>query len=83
MGMGFTDVYVDPANPNSIAFDANATRLNRANEMSLQRGAIGNTAKAEQKKKQQQGAQQTAQGVKSLLADLTAMEKGSKTLLGM
>lgn len=82
MGVGFTDIYVDPANPNNMAFNENATRLNRANEMSMQRGASVNTAKAEQKKKQQ-GVQQTAQGVKSLLADLTAMEKGSKTLLGM
>ncbi len=82
MGVGFTDIYVDPANPNSMAFNENATRLNRLTEMSTQRGAVGNVAKAEQKKKQQQGSQ-TAQGVKSLLADLTTLEKGGKTLLGM
>ena len=82
MGVGFTDFYVDPANPNSIAIGENATRLNRLTEMSTQRGAVGNVAKAEQKKKQEQKSQ-TAQGVKSLLADLTTLEKGGKTLLGM
>lgn len=82
MGVGFTDLYVDPANPNSMAFNENATRLNRLTEMSTQRGAVGNVAKAEQKKKQEQKSQ-TAQGVKSLLADLTTLEKGGKTLLGM
>ena len=82
MGVGFTDLYVDPANPDSMAFNENATRLNRLTEMSTQRGAVGNVAKAEQKKKQEQKSQ-TAQGVKSLLADLTTLEKGGKTLLGM
>lgn len=82
MGVGFTDLYIDPANPNSMAFNENATRLNRLTEMSTQRGAVGNVAKAEQKKKQEQKSQ-TAQGVKSLLADLTTLEKGGKTLLGM
>lgn len=82
MGVGFTDLYVDPANPNSMAFNENATRLNRLTEMSTQRGAVGNVAKAEQKKKQEQKSQ-TAQGVKTLLADLTTLEKGGKTLLGM
>lgn len=82
MGVGFTDIYVDPANPNSMAFNENATRLNRLTEMSTQRGAVGNVAKAEQKKKQEQKSQ-TAQGIKSLLADLTTLEKGGKTLLGM
>ena len=82
MGVGFSDFYVDPANPNSIDVNEDATRLNRANQMSTQRGAVGNVAKAEQKKKQQQGSQ-TAQGIKSLLADLTTLEKGGKTLLGM
>jgi hypothetical protein len=82
MGVGITDIYVDPANPNSIAVNENATRLNRLNEMAMQRGAVGNVAKAEQKKKQEQKTQ-TAQGVKTLLADLTTLEKGTKTLLGM
>lgn len=82
MGVGITDIYVDPANPNSIAFGEGATRLNRLNEMAMQRGAVGNVAKAEQKKKQEQKTQ-TAQGVKTLLADLTTLEKGTKTLLGM
>lgn len=82
MGVDLGAMYVDPGNPNSIAFGEGATRLNKLNEMSLQRGAVGNVAKAEQKKKQQQIGQ-TAQGVKSLLADLTTLEKGSKTLLGM
>lgn len=82
MGVGFTDLYIDPANPNSMAFNENATRLNRLTEMSTQRGAVGNVAKAEQKKKQEQKSQ-TAQGVKTLLADLTTLEKGGKTLLGM
>ena len=79
---GFIDVYVDPANPDNMAFNENATRLNRLTEMSTQRGAVGNVAKAEQKKKQEQKSQ-TAQGIKSLLADLTTLEKGGKTLLGM
>ena len=76
------EFYTDPANPNSIAIGEDATRLNRANQMSMQRGAVGNIAKAEQKKKQEQKSQ-TAQGIKSLLADLTTLEKGGKTLLGM
>lgn len=83
MGMGdIGPFYSDVANPNSIAFGEGATRLNRANEMSMQRGAVGNVAKAQEKKKQEQKTQ-TAQGVKSLLADLTTLEKGTKTLLGM
>ena len=77
---GPIDVYVDPANPNSMAFNENATRLNRANQMSMQRGAIANVNKGEKKEKK---GVQTAQGIKSLLADLESLEKGTKTLLGM
>ena len=75
---GPIDVYVDPANPDKMAFGEEAKRLSTQTARDTSRGANLNLMKGEKKRKEQ-----SAKGIKTLMSDLSLLEQGSKTLLGM